>query len=123
MTARTPQDLDRLFAEALNAGDLDALVALYAENACLVLGGDTHRGRNAIRESLASFVGMRPKIAMQTSTVGEAGDVALTSARWSLDGTGPDGKPAHMEGRSAEIARRQPNGDWLYVVDSAFGLG
>ena len=123
MGARTPQDLDRLFAEALNAGNLDGLVALYAGDACLVLGGDTYRGKDAIRESLASFVRMRPKISMETSMIGEAGDIALTSARWNLDGTGPDGKPAHMEGRSAEVARRQPNGEWLYVLDSAFGLG
>jgi ketosteroid isomerase-like protein len=60
---------------------------------------------------------------VETSTIAESGDVALTSAHWTLDGTGPDGKPAHMEARSAEIARRQPNGEWLYVVDSAFGLG
>ncbi|HEX5864337.1 MAG TPA: hypothetical protein VF014_08805 [Casimicrobiaceae bacterium] len=33
MTARTPEDLDRLFAEALNAGKLDALVGLYEPQA------------------------------------------------------------------------------------------
>lgn len=123
MGARTPQDLDRLFAEALNARDLDGLVALYDADACLVLGGETYRGKAAIRESLASFVRMNPTILMETSTIAESGDVALTSARWKLDGTGPDGKPAHMEGRSAEVARRQQNGEWLYVLDSAFGLG
>jgi hypothetical protein len=35
MTAHHPDDLDRLFADALNAGDLDALVALYEPDASL----------------------------------------------------------------------------------------
>ncbi len=29
MSAHSPEELDQLFGEALNAGDLDALVALY----------------------------------------------------------------------------------------------
>jgi hypothetical protein len=29
MTPRTPEDVDRLFGEHMNAGDLDALVGLY----------------------------------------------------------------------------------------------
>ena len=33
MAARTPEDLDRLFAGAMNAGNLDALVALYEPQA------------------------------------------------------------------------------------------
>ena len=33
MAARTPDEIDRLFAQALNAGDLDGLVALYEPQA------------------------------------------------------------------------------------------
>jgi ketosteroid isomerase-like protein len=39
-----------------------------------------------------------------------------------LDGTGPDGKPVKIEGQSAEVARRQPDGTWLFVIDNPHGL-
>jgi ketosteroid isomerase-like protein len=39
-------------------------------------------------------------------------------ADWSITGTGPDGKPAKMEGRSAEVARRQRDGTWLFLIDN-----
>ena len=35
MPARNPEDIDRLFAAALNGGDLDALVALHEPQASL----------------------------------------------------------------------------------------
>ena len=37
MAARTPEEIDRLFAEALNAGSLDALTALYEPQATPML--------------------------------------------------------------------------------------
>ena len=37
MPARKPEELDRLFAAALNRGDVDALVSLYETDGCLVL--------------------------------------------------------------------------------------
>ena len=57
MTARTPEDVDRLFAEALNAGNLDALVVLYEPDASLTPSPGTRvTGAKAIREALAGFV-------------------------------------------------------------------
>ena len=38
---RTPEDCDRLFAEHVNAGDLDALLALYEPACCLVQADGT----------------------------------------------------------------------------------
>ena len=46
----------------------------------------------------------------------------MTTSKWVLEGTGPDGKPIKMEGQSAEVARRQPDGTWLFVIDNPFGL-
>ena len=37
MTAKTPEDVDRLFEERINAGDLDGVLALYEPGATLVL--------------------------------------------------------------------------------------
>lgn len=124
MAARNPEDLDRLFAEALNAGDLDALARLYEPHATIrPTPGEAVHGLAAIRAALAGFVGMKPRITMTTRTLGQAAGLALTTSRWELSGTDRDGKPVTMTGHSAEVAREQPDGNWLFVIDTPWGLG
>ena len=63
MPSHSPEELDQLFSEALNAGDLDALVALYEPQAVFITDpGKTVTGTAAIREVLSAFVAMKPKI-------------------------------------------------------------
>ena len=124
MTARTPEDLDRLFGEALNAGNLDALVALYEPDASLTPSPGTRvTGAKAIRDALAGFVAGKPRITLRPRVVAQSGEVALVTASWDLAMTGPDGKPAQMSGQSVEVLRRQADGRWLFVIDEPFGIG
>jgi ketosteroid isomerase-like protein len=51
----------------------------------------------------------------------QSADVALASASWSIEGTGPDGDPRAVHGTSADLLRRQTDGRWLLVVDHPFG--
>ncbi len=51
-----PFDLIRSWFYAFNAGDLDALAALYDDQAIADWGGDAAHGRDAIRASLAAMV-------------------------------------------------------------------
>ena len=118
MSAHSPEELDQLFEEALNSGDLDALVALYEPQAVFVSEpGQTVTGTAAIREVLSGFVSMKPKIAMEVQTVGQLDNTALTSAKWEMAGTGPDGQPIEMRGHSTEVSRRQADGTWLFAID------
>jgi len=122
MTARTPEDLDRQFAEALNAGKLDALVALYEPQATLMPSpGKLVTGTAAIREALGQFVASKPKMSLTPKVVAQSGDIAVLTAKWDLSMAGPDGKPANMTGQSAEVVRKQPDGRWLFVIDLPFG--
>jgi ketosteroid isomerase-like protein len=54
-SAEEPQDLHKLFEQALNSGDLDALVALYAFDGLLMARSGPARGIGAIRK--AQWVG------------------------------------------------------------------
>ncbi len=54
MPARTPGDCDRLFAEHVNAGDGEAVVALYEEGGSFVQhDGGVATGHAAIRGVIA----------------------------------------------------------------------
>ena len=124
MAARTPEDIDRLFAENLNAGKLDALLAIYEPQATLMpQPGKLVTGTAAIRESLAAFLAGKPKMSLTVRRVAESGDLAVTSAKWQMSMTGPDGKPAQMSGESVEVVRRQADGTWRAVIDLPFGVG
>jgi uncharacterized protein (TIGR02246 family) len=123
MPARTPEELDRLFSEALNSGNLDALVALYEPQATLTPEpGQVVTGAQAIREALSAFVALKPTLTLEVKTLAQTGDIALTSAKWALSGTGPDGNQTTMSGYSVEVSRRQPDGSWLFVIDTPWGL-
>ena len=123
MPARDPLEVDRLFADALNRGDLDALVALYEPQAALTPEpGKTVVGHAAIRAALGQFVAGKPRIDIVPRVIAQSGDLALVSARWKLAMTGPDGKPAEIAGQSVEVLRRQAGGHWLFALDEPFGV-
>jgi ketosteroid isomerase-like protein len=124
MPARTPEELDALFAPALTAGNLDGLLALYERNATLVAQpGYTVTGTAGIREALQGFIAMKPTLTiLETKTIAQTDEIALTSSTWRLAGTGSDGHPLTMSGQSAEVARRQADGTWRFVIDSPWGL-
>ena len=120
MTARTPEDCDRLFAEHVNAGDLDALIELYEPQASLILqDGSAATGHAAIRAALGELLGSSPRIQMKTVKLakGGAGDLAVLYSEWAIASNGPDGKRAEMSGRSVEIVRRQTDGSWRFAID------
>jgi uncharacterized protein (TIGR02246 family) len=121
MAARKPEECDYLLTEALNAGDLEAAVALYEPNASFVQEpGKVVTGRAAIREVMQGFLAVKPKLTIEATAV-QSGDVALLRSKWSLNGTGPDGKPVTMSGNGIEVVRRQADGTWLFVIDNPNG--
>ena len=122
MPVTRPEDMGQAFTEAFNSGNVDAVLALYESNAVLAAQpGQLASGIDAIREALKGFLALKGKLALESRYCIRAGDTALTSSKWSLRGTGPDGKPVEMAGKSAEVVRRQADGRWLYILDHPFG--
>jgi ketosteroid isomerase-like protein len=105
--ARDPQDLERLLVSRQRAGDVDGMVALYEPHAVLDWGdGRLTQGREAIRAFFAELVaqGQKFDVGDQRPAI-VSGDLALTST------LSPNGSV------TAEIARRQPDGTWLWAID------
>jgi len=119
---RTPTHTVAELVDAINRGDLDGAVALYEKDALLVpQPGQLARGAAEIRAALGGFVAMKARLESKAEKVVEAGDVALYLGRWSLRGTGPDGKPLAMGGESTDVLRRQADGRWLVALDNPWG--
>jgi uncharacterized protein (TIGR02246 family) len=78
-----PGDLHREVETAFNAGDVDALVALYDDDAAMATPeGEFVRGKDAIRDQWAGFIALGGRIEMTTRFAVETGDVALLSNDW-----------------------------------------
>src|SRR5207245_11440823 len=90
-SAASPEDLHQLLVQALNSGDLDALVAFYALDGFLMARSGPARGIGAIRRALAEYVAMKPTLQLTTRRVVQAGDTALLVADWRFHGTAADG--------------------------------
>ena len=105
--ARDPQDLERFLVERQNEGDIDGMLVLFEPDAVVdVGGGRLIRGTDAIRayyEELKAE-GRRFQVGVQQPAV-ISGDLALTST------LSPNGSV------TAEVARRQPDGTWRWVID------
>jgi ketosteroid isomerase-like protein len=104
MPATTPEQIHRLFEDRFNAGDLDGLMELYEPDA-----------------ALQGFLALKGHITLDTKLVVTVGELAYLANTWSLSGTGPDGNPVVLGATTAEVARRQPDGSWRYVIDNAWG--
>ena len=102
-----PQELERLLVSRQNAGDIDAMTALFEPDAVIDCGGGRLvRGREAIRAFYVEIVAAGRKFAMgEQRPALICGDLALTSTRL------PDGDI------TSEVARRQSDGSWLWVID------
>lgn len=80
------------------------------------------RGGEFCGRTPSRFMTMRPTITVETQKIIQSGDIVLLYSQWSLTGTGADGEAIHMAGQGTEVARGQPNGDWLFVIDNPFDV-
>ena len=106
--AAQPEDITRLFIELANAGDAEGLAALYEPDAVVAYPpGKTTVGLDAIRALYEQMLAHTPHFEQETPLPTlRIGDLALTAT------------PAKDEaGARAQVARRQPDGTWLRILD------
>lgn len=116
MPATEPAELHKLFEAAINDKDADALLALYdPDGVAMHLDGSsrTGTGLHAMIDELLTTIG---HIEGETRKVLVAGDTALMSASWRARITTPEGE-SEASGTTAEVARRQADGTWRWVID------
>jgi uncharacterized protein (TIGR02246 family) len=122
MAVMQPGEMNAAFADAVSSGDVERVLALYEPDALLAPGpGERARGLGEIRAALVELLALGGRMESRNVWCMEVGDLALLQGEWQLVGTAPDGSPVELSSRTAEVARRQPDGTWLYVLDHAFG--
>lgn len=114
-----PQEMNQAFADAFNTRDINALMALYEDNALLRIDSEeTFTGKAMIANELKKLLQMPGTMSSFNNFCIEHGDIALLRADHAIVDT--DGSSI-LCGSSAEIVRRQNDGSWLYIVDHAMG--
>jgi ketosteroid isomerase-like protein len=106
--AHQPEDLTRLFVERANEGDAEGMALLYEVDAIMAFPlGQQTVGRANIAGLFEKMVASRPHFGLEEPLPTLIlGDLALTSTP-ALDAAGA----------RAQVARRQPDGTWLRVLD------
>jgi uncharacterized protein (TIGR02246 family) len=110
------EDIHPAVERTVNDQDVEGFVALYAPNASMVLpDGTTITGHEAIRELATQLCAMKGRMEVTTRYVIAAGDLAILSNEWTLTAGG-----GSMSAITAEVAQRQPDGGWLYIIDNPY---
>jgi uncharacterized protein (TIGR02246 family) len=120
----SPEVAVREFFKTFNQGDIEVILAFYEPKATFVVQpGQVAEGTVALRAALNGFLSMKPTLRMGRFQLVVAGDLALSLVKWTLKGTGADGKTVQMEGTTTDVLRRQADGRWLFVIDNPGGVG
>ncbi len=111
------------FARACEAGDVEAVVALYADDASVIWPGQGEEAKDkAGITKLATRLCTETKSLKLTLKSLEARSLGAdhigTTGHWELKSTGPDGKTIVTEMRATEVLKRS-GGKLLYLIDHA----
>jgi ketosteroid isomerase-like protein len=106
--ALKPEDLTRLFVERANDGDAAGIAALYEPQAVMAYPpGELTTGRDAIRMLWETVLAKAPHFEQESPLPTLiSGGIALTST-----------PPKDGAGARAQVARSQPDGTWLRLLD------
>jgi uncharacterized protein (TIGR02246 family) len=122
MLADKPEDWPRVFEQHFNAGDLDAVMALYEPAAHFVTPpGGTLVGRNAIREALRKLIAAKTQFRSRVVKAVAVGDIAQLSTDFEGTALDDSGKTVLVRNKAIEVLRRQPDGDWKLIMGNPNG--
>jgi ketosteroid isomerase-like protein len=118
MHAETPEEICRLFQRHMREGDIDGMLALYDTSVAFRnRSGEVRRGKDELREELLPFATARANFEFDVLEIIQAGDIALMHTTWRIS------MPAPMSLYTLEVARRQPDGTWRWVIGDPYTIG
>ena len=110
---------------AITAGDIDALMAFYANDATLVVKpGLNVRGKDNIGQAfirIAEYFRQSLVVKQGRMDVIEGADSALVIMETLLEYRNEADEPVHLTRRATYVFRREADGTWLCVIDNSYG--
>jgi uncharacterized protein (TIGR02246 family) len=118
MPATNPEEICRLFQQYMAEGDLESALSVYDPDAVFLnQSRDVSKGRAGLRQELAPLAAMKVRFDFKVKQVIETGDIALMHTEWTVSG------PEPMKVYAIEVARRQQDGSWRWLIGDPFTVG
>jgi ketosteroid isomerase-like protein len=117
MPAKSPEEICRLFKQYMAEGDLDSLLSVYDPEAVFLNRSGEVKKREELREELAPFAAVMATFDFNIKQVIQSGDIALMHTEWKVS------SPEPMSVYAIEVARRQPDGTWRWLIGDPFTVG
>lgn len=115
MPARNPEEICSLFKQFMAEGDVDGLLSVYdPQIVFLNQAGDVIKGKQDMKQQLAPFAAARARFDFQVKQIIQSGDIALMHTVWNIS------SPRPMSTYAIEVARRQPDGTWRWLIGDPF---
>ena len=110
---------------AITAGDFDALMDFYADDAALVVRPDlTVRGKDNIRQAfvkIAAYFRHTLVVKQRRMEVIEGAGSALVLMETLLEYRDEAGELVHVTRRATYVFRCEAGGKWVCVIDNSYG--
>ena len=118
MPAKSPEEICRLFQQHMAEGDIDSVLSVYDPDAVFLnQSGEVKKSGEALRQELAPFAAMKAIFDFNIKQVIQSGDIALMHTEWTVS------SPQPMSVYAIEVARRQPDGTWRWLIGDPFTVG
>ena len=120
---RLATDVDahqEMFNIAFNAGDVDAVNALYVDDAVGMWEPGKPVQGQARRDYVENFIKTR-NATVEATVLNQMvnGDTAMVVVEWEMDTT-LNGVPEKLSGLAVDVLMRGEDGGWRYVIDNAY---
>jgi uncharacterized protein (TIGR02246 family) len=118
MSASTPEEICSLFKRYMAEGDLESLLDIYDPEAVFLdQFGAVKKGREEIKEQLAPMAAAKATFEFEVKQVIRSSDIALMHTQWKVSA------PQPRQEYAIEVARRQPDGSWCWLIGDPFTVG
>jgi uncharacterized protein (TIGR02246 family) len=112
-----PARLPFAYADALNVGDVDAVLALFLRDATMrTFSGNVVTDQESLRAETGQSIAAQARLTNKPRSTLIGGDTALIIVDWDLEVTSPDGTRVSPTGTTTAVARRSDDGLWRFAV-------
>lgn len=114
----TPEAVHQNYSEYFRTSDLEGLVSLYEPNAVVVgEDGSEIKGTAKIKEMFADALKCKGTLKIETLSEYHVDNIASIRVKWHMQAIDADGNELDISNVASEVMRKQPDGNWLYIID------